>query len=99
MVRIKEPVEFIWDKGNKDKNWLKHRVANRECEEAFFDRDKKFYKDKLHSIIKEDRLILLGKTKKGRFLYMVFTLRNKKIRVISARDINRKEVRLYEKTT
>jgi len=99
MLTIKEPVEFIWDKGNKDKNWIKHKVTNRECEEVFFDKNKKIYKDKLHSI-KEDRFILLSKTKKKRLLYTVFIIRNKKVRIISARDINRKERRLYnEKTT
>lgn len=98
MLAIKEPIEFIWDRGNIDKNWTKHKVTNRECEEAFFDRNKKIYKDKLHSG-KEERYILLGKTKKGRLLYTVFTIRKKKVRIISSRDINRKERKLYEKTT
>lgn len=98
MVTIKEPVEFVWDNGNKDKNRMKHRVTNEECEETFFDKEKRIYKDKLHSI-DEDRFILLGKTKKRRLLYVVFTVRNKKIRIISARDVNRKERGLYEKNT
>jgi len=93
-----KPIEFVWDKGNKDKNWLKHKVTNEECEEVFFDEDKKISKDKLHSG-KEERFILLGKTKRGRILYTVFTTRNKEIRIISARDINRKEKKLYEKIT
>lgn len=97
MVILKKPVEFIWDKGDKDKNWLKHRVSNQECEEAFFDENKKITKDLRHSK-KEKRYILLGKTKKNRLLFIVFTIRNKKIRVISARDIKKKEVYLYEKT-
>ena len=81
-----------------DKNWEKHKVTNRECEEIFYDKKKRISKDALHSK-KEDRFILLGKLKKGRLLYLVFTMRNKKIRVISTRDINIKEVPLYEKTT
>lgn len=95
--KYKESIEFFWDKGNIDKNWGKHRVTNRECEEIFYDKKKKISKDVLHSG-KEGRFILLGKTKTGRLLYLVFTIRNKKIRVISARDINKKEVPLYEKT-
>jgi len=95
---FKEPVIFDWDKGNIDKSWGKHKVSNLECEEVFFDEDKKVSRDKLHSK-GEERLILLGKTKKERLLYLVLTLRNKKIRVISARDINRKEKKLYEKKT
>ncbi len=96
--RYKESIEFIWDKGNIDKNWEKHKVANRKCEEIFYDRKKKISKDALHSE-KENRFILLGKTKRNRLLYLVFTIRSKKIRVISVRDINKKEVPLYEKTT
>ena len=95
MITIKEPYEFEWDKGNKDKNWLKHKVKNEECEEIFFDKKKKILKDVLHSG-KEKRFIILGKTKKERLLFVVFTIRNKKIRVISARDVNKREVILYE---
>ena len=77
---------------------MKHQVTNRECEEVFFDKNKKISKDVLHSN-KEKRYILLGKTKKDRLLFIIFTIREKKIRIVSARDINKKEVRLYEKTT
>ncbi len=91
----KEPVEFEWDKGNAGKN-LKHGVSDYECEEAFFDEAKHVLKDVLHSG-NEERDILLGKTKKSRLLYVVYTKRGKKIRVISARPINRKERHFYEK--
>ncbi len=47
----------------------------------------------------EQRLRLIGKTKKDRLLFIVFTKRGGKIRIISARDVNRKEVPLYEKAT
>ena len=97
MLRVKEILEFVWDKGNIGKN-KKHDVEDKEAEEVFFDEDKKIYKDILHSA-QEERYILLGKTKKRRLLYTVFTIRDKKIRIISARDINKKEVILYEKTT
>lgn len=90
-------VEFEWNKGNISKN-KKHKIDDRECEEVFFDKNKIVYKDKLHSET-EDRFILLGKTKNNRLLYLVFTCRGKKIRVISARDINKKEVHIYEKKT
>jgi len=95
VITIKEPHEFEWNKGNKDKNWLKHKVKNEECEEIFFDKKKKILKDVLHSG-KEKRFIILGKTKKERLLFVVLTIRNKKVRVISARDVNKKEVILYE---
>jgi len=94
-----KPLEFEWDKGNKGKSLAKHQVTNEECEEGFFDNRKKILKDILHSG-KEDRYILLGRTKKKRLLFVVFTAGKKKLRVISARDLNKKERRLYyeEKT-
>lgn len=98
MIKLSAPIEFQWDKGNIDKNWKKHKVSDREGEEVFFDENKKIGPDVSHSK-KERRYILLGKTKKGRILYTVFTLRNKKLRIISARDINQKERKLYEKST
>jgi len=98
MIKYKKPLEFQWDKGNIIKNWKKHKVTNKECEEIFFDKNKKIAKDPVHSA-KEDRYILLGKTKTGRLLYTVFTLRNKKVRIISSRNINKKEKHLYEKSS
>lgn len=96
MKLVREPIEFDWDEGNKGKN-KKHRVEDREAEEAFLDERKIIYKDVFHST-QERRWILLGKTRKHRPLYIVFTMRKTKIRVISARDTNRKEVPIYEKT-
>lgn len=93
---VKKVFEFEWDKGNIDKN-RKHHVKDKEAEEIFFDDNKVIYKDKLHSK-HEDRFIALGKTREDRLLYVVFTKRGKKIRIISGRDINKKEVKLYEET-
>lgn len=88
---------FEWDKGNIGKN-KKHQVEDNEAEEVFLDEGKVIFKDKLHSK-NEERFILLGKTKKQRLLYIVFTKREVKVRIISARDVNKKEVHLYEETT
>lgn len=93
----KTVIEFEWDKGNREKN-TKHKVGDREAEEVFLDEGKVVFKDKLHSQ-KEERFIVLGKTKKDRLLYIAFTKRKKKIRIISARNINKKEVPMYEETT
>lgn len=90
------PLSFEWDAGNQDKNWIKHTVSTSEIEETFFDNDKKLYPDPIHSH-QEARKLLIGKTKKGRLLFVVFTIRNKKVRVISARTLNKKEKELYEK--
>ena len=92
------PIQFQWDRGNIDKNSKKHDVTNAECEEVFFDENKIILKNILHQG-KESRHILLGKTKAKRLLFTVFTVRNNKIRIISSRDINKKEGKLYEKRT
>ena len=96
MKTVKNSFEFGWDKWNIDKNKLKHNVNNKEAEEAFYDNKKVIYKDEFHSE-KESRNILIGKTREGRLLYIAFTERNGKVRVISVRDINKKEVKFYEK--
>lgn len=96
MKVFKEPFAFEWDKGNKDKNLIKHKVTDEECEEVFFDPQKKAANDIFHSN-REERNIIIGKTKLGRYLFLVFTTRENKIRIISARDLNRKERSLYEK--
>lgn len=86
--------QFEWDSGNSGKNKRSHNVADWECEEVFFDPRKV----KLHSG-QEERFILLGKTRQERLLFLAFTIRSEKVRVISARDVTkRKEVELYEKT-
>ena len=98
MKILGNPGEFQWDKGNKGKNYQKHKVTDQECEEVFFDQTKKIFKDTLHSG-KEERYILFGQTKESRILFIVFTIRHEKIRVISARDLNKKEKKLYEEKT
>jgi len=98
MLTVREPVKFIWDRGNIDKNWLKHKISDRECEEVFFDKNKKIFRDKLHSG-GEERFRIIGNTKEKKLLFIAFTARRGEIRIISARKINKKEVYLYEKST
>lgn len=86
MLVIKKPVNFVWDRGNQGKSWKKHQVSDIEAEEVFFDEDKKISRDELHSE-QENRFIILGKIKTGRLFFVVFTIRDKKIRIISARDL------------
>lgn len=74
-------------------------MTPQESEEVFFDTRRREYPDPTHSS-QETRKILVGQTKKGRLLLIVYTNRKDKIRVISARDLNkRKERSLYEKAT
>ena len=83
-----------WDDSNRNKN-LKHNVQNRECEQVFFNNPIIILNDPKHSIT-EDRFAAFGKTDRGRRLVVIYTKRGSKIRVISARGMNRKEKQFYE---
>ncbi|RMG55666.1 MAG: BrnT family toxin [Acidobacteria bacterium] len=85
-----------WDEGNAEKNRIKHGVSRLECEEPFFNEPFIVTKDEKHSQ-EENRYYALGQTHAGRLLFIVFTIREDMIRVISARDMSRKERRIYEK--
>lgn len=90
-----EGAEFDWDEGNAEKNWRRHRVAQAECEQVFFNRPLLISDDSLHSET-ETRHFCLGHTDAGRLIFLVYTLRGPRIRVISARDMTRREKRDYE---
>ena len=90
MKLFEPPFEFEWDTGNKDKNLQRHGVTNEECEDIFFDPHKRILAEAVY-LGEEKRFILVGRTKKGRGLFVVFTPRGNKIRIISARLLNRKE--------
>lgn len=85
---------FEWDSGNRQKNWAKHRVAWWECEEAFFNQPLYVIPDPRHSG-KEARFFALGVTNAGRMLFLVFTRRTQKVRIISARDMSKRERKTY----
>ncbi len=86
---------FEWDEGNIYKNWGKHKVTHFECEEIFFNQPLVVMPDIKHSE-KEIRYYALGRTNQERFLFVVFTVRKKRIRVISARNMNKKERKWYQ---
>ena len=92
-----EVVGFDWDAGNRDKN-LKHGVHLRECEQVFFNQPLVILDDPKHSIA-ENREAAFGRTDQGRTLVVVYTMRFGLIRVISARDMNRREQQFYEQAT
>lgn len=96
MIILKEFEGFDWDEGNDLKNWNKHKVSNVEAEEIFFNRPILIRSDLNHSKI-EKRYYSLGITNQYRDLFIVFTMRRKNIRIISARDMTMKEKRIYEK--
>ena len=97
MIDLAKISSFDWDKGNVRKN-EKHGVSMAEAEQVFFNSPLLVLEDFKHSR-KEQRFHGLGKTDTGRLLHITFTLRGmgEKIRVISARNMHRKERVIYEK--
>ena len=85
---------FQWDEANSSKNWQKHKVSPAECEEVFLNQPLLVEEDAKLSD-RDDRYYALGKTDRDRFLFIVFTIRSHSIRVISARNMNRKERKVY----
>ncbi len=88
-------IGFEWDAGNLEKNWNKHKVSAIECEQIFFNQPLLIYNDDEHSNI-ENRRFALGQTDKKRLLFVAFTIRKNLIRIISARNMSRKERKFYE---
>ena len=95
MIDLPAIVGFDWDDGNARKN-EKHGVSQSEAEEVFFDQPLLLLEDTRHGG-QELRYHALGKTHEGRMLHITFTLREDGtlIRVISARDMHRKERTIY----
>jgi uncharacterized DUF497 family protein len=85
---------FQCDKGNTDKNLIKHNIENWECEQVFFNRPLLVLDDPKHSV-SEERWAAFGKTDADRFLVVIFTRRDNLIRIISARDMNGRERESY----
>ena len=99
MIELAIVTGFDWDDGNARKN-EKHGVSTAEAEQVFFNSPLLVVADTKHSE-REPRLHALGRTDEGRALHISFTLRGegRRIRVISARDMHRKERSIYEQAT
>ena len=96
MVDLNGVTGFDWYEGNARKN-DKHGVSMAEAEQIFFNAPLLLLEDESHSQ-REIRLHALGQTDVGRGLHITFTLRQAGtlIRVISARDLHRKERAIYD---
>jgi uncharacterized DUF497 family protein len=86
---------FQWDRGNSNKNLVKHNVQNWECEQVFFNKPLLVLGDPGHSVA-EKRWAAFGETDSGRILVVIFTRRGNVLKVISARGMNSKEREFYE---
>lgn len=96
MIDLSAIIGFDWDDGNSRKN-SKHGVSTAEAEQVFFNAPLLLLADVRHSH-QEPRFHALGRTHQNRLLHITFTLRrqNSHIRVISARDMHKKERSIYE---
>ena len=96
MIDLAKITSFDWDEGNTRKN-EKYGVSMAEAEQVFFNTPLLVLEDIKHSR-HELRFHALGKTDNVRLLHITFTLRgaSNEIRVISARDMHRKERLVYE---
>ncbi len=99
MIDLNGITGFDWDDGNIRKNDNKHGVTSAEAEQVFFNTPLLLLGDAKHSR-QEAKYHALGKTDAGRLFHMTFTLRQSGslIRLISARDMQRKERAFYEQT-
>jgi uncharacterized DUF497 family protein len=99
-VSASDPLEnctgFDWDEANSQKNWDSHRVTPEEAEDVFFHEPLVVRGDERHSK-SEKRYYALGQTGANRRLFVAFTVRRTRIRVISVRDMNRSESAIYAK--
>ena len=97
MIDLTKITGFDWDAGNSRKSEDKHGVSMAEAEQVFFGTPLLMLEDVAHSQ-QEPRIHALGKTSDGRTLHITFTLRSNggQIRVISARDMHKKERLIYE---
>ena len=92
---VPEFESFDWSAGNAEKNWERHRVKPREAEQVFFNMPLLKGADPAHSEA-EKRFYALGQTDEGRKLFVAFTIRGRRLRVVSVRDMSRKERRIYK---
>lgn len=97
MIDLNQLTGFDWDAGNREKNWQKHRVSTGECEEVFFNLPL-LLGDSPGRSESETRYLALGQTNAGRLIFIAFTVRDEKIRVISARDMSEKERGFYDQS-
>ncbi|WP_322517827.1 BrnT family toxin [Rhodopseudomonas palustris] len=98
MIDLSKVVGFDWDDGNSRKSADKHAVSQLEAESVFVHDPLLLQEDAKHSAA-ERRFYALGQTKAGRLLHVTFTLRadGTLIRVLSARDMSRRDRSSYEK--
>ncbi len=86
-------MEFEWDKEKAKENFRKHGVSFEEAALAFFDENAVELFDEPNSEVEiRYQLIAISNT---RLIFVAYTARNEKVRIISARKANAKHIKIY----
>jgi len=86
-------LKFEWDENKNVKNIKKHKVSFEEATMVFSDLRRYEIFDKKHSLI-EKRWIVIGLA--GiKILRVIFTERNEKIRIITAKKADKNDMEVY----
>mgnify|MGYP003467059738 FL=1 len=88
-------MEFEWNPAKARDNEAKHKVSFYEATEVFADHLSSTVPDPDHSL-DEERFVIFGQTLQGRYLVVAFTDRSGRLRLISAREMTRRERQAYE---
>lgn len=88
-------MNFEWDEAKAVKKFEKHDVSFKEAATVFGDPLSSTFNDPDHSI-EEHRFITIGISERGRLLILAHTDREDYVRIISAREVSRREKKFYE---
>ena len=88
-------MEFEWDENKAESNFLKHDITFEEAVTVFADPYLLFTEDSKHSQ-HEEREWAIGEAENGSLIVIIFTMRDDKIRIISARKATKTERKRYE---
>jgi uncharacterized DUF497 family protein len=88
---------FQWDRGNRTKNLIRHGVKTDECEDVFLGGGALPIGMEVSPPVNESRYAVVGETTAGKPLFIVFTLRSGRVRVISARRVTKQEREDYDR--
>jgi len=88
---------FEWDRWNEPKIELKHDIKKFDAEQIFHSRSFRVLGKQVSPASSEERYGIVGRLQDGRILHVTFTIRNRRIRVISVRPAKKRERKEYEK--
>lgn len=88
-------MRFEWNDNKAESNALKHGITFEEAVTVFADPYLLFTEDSKHSQ-GEEREWAIGEAENSSIVVVIFTMRGKQIRIISARKATKKECQRYE---